>query len=93
MGDTTTNYEMFAELKGDKKGSDNMKGKLSESCHICGKHLEHLNNHILANHGEKVACQLCDQNLSFSHLREYILKEHCHKNVTKCSLCEQPKML
>ena len=89
MGDTTTNSEMFAELKEDKDGADNMKGKLNESCYICWKHVEHLNNHIIANHGEKVACQLCDQNFSLRNLREHILKEHCHKKVTKCSRCEQ----
>ena len=48
MVDTTTNSEMLAQLKKDKEGTDNMKGKLSESCYICGKHdVEHLNNQIL----------------------------------------------
>ena len=43
----------------------------------------------MANHGEKVACQLCDQNFLLCNLRKHILKEHCHNKVTKCSLCEQ----
>jgi len=60
-----------------------------EACHICGKRVMHLDKHILANHGEKVECQLCSKTFPVGNLRWHILKEHCHNKVTECSLCEQ----
>jgi len=60
-----------------------------EACHICGKRVVHLDKHILANHGEKVECQLCSKTFPVGNLRWHILKEHCHNKVTECSLCEQ----
>merc|ERR1719410_1092451 len=48
-----------------------------------------LDKHILAEHGEKVECQLCNQTFPVGNLRWHILKEHCHNKVTECSLCEQ----
>jgi len=58
-------------------------------CHLCGKKVAQLDKHILANHGEKVECQLCNQHFPVGNLRWHILKEHCHNKVTECSLCEQ----
>ena len=52
-----------------------------ESCHICGKKVAHLDKHILAEHGEKVECQLCNQTFPVGNLRWHILKEHCHNKV------------
>jgi len=60
-----------------------------EDCHLCGKKVLQLDKHILANHGEKVECQLCNQFFPVGNLRWHILKEHCHNKVTECSLCEQ----
>lgn len=60
-----------------------------EDCHLCGKKVLHLDKHILANHGEKVECQLCNNFFPVGNLRWHILKEHCHNKVTECSLCEQ----
>jgi len=64
-------------------------GEEKEACHICGKRVMHLDKHILANHGEKVECQLCSKTFPVGNLRWHILKEHCHNKVTECSLCEQ----
>eukprot|EP00088_Acartia_fossae_P003167 TRINITY_DN11310_c0_g1_i3.p1 TRINITY_DN11310_c0_g1~~TRINITY_DN11310_c0_g1_i3.p1 ORF type:complete len:503 (-),score=153.30 TRINITY_DN11310_c0_g1_i3:78-1586(-) len=58
-------------------------------CHLCGKKVAELDKHILANHGEKVECQLCNKHFPVGNLRWHILKEHCHNKVTECSLCEQ----
>jgi len=71
------------------EGEEEDEGELKESCHICGKQVAHLDKHILANHGEKVECQLCNQTFPVGNLRWHILKEHCHNKVTECSLCEQ----
>ena len=90
MGDNTIESEVLAQLKEeDMEGIGNIKAELNENCHLCGKQVEHLDKHMLANHGEQVKCQLCNQNFSVGNLRWHILKEHCHNKVTKCSLCEQ----
>ena len=90
MGDHTIDSEVLTELKKeDMEGIANIMVEFNESCHICGKQVEHLDKHMLADHGENVKCQLCNHNFSASNLRWHILKEHCHNKVTKCSLCEQ----
>jgi len=94
-GDLTADLEdsqILAELEREelKAGLEvEEEGELKESCHICGKQVAHLDKHILANHGEKVECQLCNQTFPVGNLRWHILKEHCHNKVTECSLCEQ----
>jgi len=80
---STDNSERF-----DLGEEDEGEGK-EESCHICGQKVMHLDKHILAQHGEKVECQLCNKTFPVGNLRWHILKEHCHNKVTECSLCEQ----
>jgi len=73
----------------DESGMMDPMEESKEACHICGKRVMHLDKHILANHGEKVECQLCSKTFPVGNLRWHILKEHCHNKVTECSLCEQ----
>ena len=60
---------------------------LAEHCNICGEEARHLNKHILEAHGEKAECQLCQLSLPKANLRWHILKEHCQKSGSKCTLC------
>ena len=91
--ETLDDSEVLAELKKeDMEIVENTKceeGELMESCHLCGKLVEHMYKHMLANHGKKVECQLCSKTFSMGKLRWHILKEHCRNKVVKCSLCDQ----
>lgn len=62
-------------------------GSDEQSCHICGKFVGDMEKHIWAEHGEAVACQLCDQKFPVGNLRWHILKEHCQDKIVECSLC------
>jgi len=78
-----------ASMLDDSSVGQEMEGEEMEDCHLCGKKVMHLDKHILANHGEKVECQLCNNFFPVGNLRWHILKEHCHNKITECSLCEQ----
>ena len=88
MDDSAILAELDAEANGGEDVKPGAEG-VKESCHICGKKVAALDKHILAEHGEKVECQLCNQTFPVGNLRWHILKEHCHNKVTECSLCEQ----
>ena len=64
-------------------------GELKENCHVCGKGVAHLDNHILTNHGEKVKCQLCGKTFPVGNLRWHIWREHCRNKVAECPLCKK----
>ena len=83
-------FAVIADLeKEDMEGIDTTESDLKDNCYFCGKQVEHLDKHMVTNHGEKVECQLCSQPFSLDSLRSHILKEHCHNKVIKCSLCKQ----
>ena len=63
--ETIDNSEVLAELKKEDmeivENTECEDGELKERCHMCGKLVEHMDKHMLANHGEKVECQLCSK--------------------------------
>ena len=91
QGSTESVHVKNSEVPSDLRKNDTEceEGELKRKCHICGKLVEHIDKHMMANHEEKVECQLCNQTFSMGNLRWHILNEHCHNKVTKCSLCEE----
>ena len=42
-------------------------------CHICGKRVEHMDNHILSKHIKRVKCKLCGKSFKIDNLSRHVL--------------------